>query len=202
MAMYALLVVTVPTILMALWAQPKQHVDMRVSSAFYFVLPAAFFGALIGLLFYVGGYSFVVNNWANYDVSPEQIQAFEEQLGYTLTSEDLAIASAANLVGRSAMTAFLVLVGLILINFVLPPFDYFAVYEEKVKQKRMLMVSIAMVGVYAIVVVFPPLRRFYEVVVLRPTDYLLIVLGAIMWTVVTREFLKRDLLRRFLQGGY
>ncbi len=202
MAMYALIVVTVPTILMALWAQPKQKVDMRISSALYFTLPAAFLGALIGLLFYTGGYFFVVNNWANYDITPAQIQAFEDQLGYTLTSADMAIASAANLVGRSAMTAFLVLVGLILINFVLPPFDYFAVSVDKVESKRMLVVSILMVGVYAFIVAFPPLRNFYEVIVLRPVDYLLVLIGAVIWTVITREFFKRELLQRFLQGGY
>ena len=114
----------------------------------------------------------------------------------------MAIASAANLVGRSAMTAFLVMVGLILINFVLPPFEYFAVSVEKVESKRMLIVSIMMLGVYAFIVAFPPLRQFYEVVVLRPIDYLLVLIGALIWTVITREFFKRDLLERFLQGGY
>jgi cation-transporting ATPase E len=202
MAMYALLVVGIPTMFMALWAAPKQNVDLSLSSALYFSAPAAFLAMVFGVLFYTGGYLTVSNQWANYDISPAQIQQFKQQLGYTLTDDNMARAAAANLVGRSAMTGFLIFVGVILINFALPPFRWFAVMNEQVPDKRMLAISGLMIIAYIAIMAIKPLRDFYEMIVLRPQDYLVMVLAAVLWTVILRFFYKRRLLERFLQSGY
>jgi len=202
MALYAMLTVGISTMLMALWAKPRRDVDNRLSQTLFFALPAAFWTATLGVVVYAVAYYLAKEGLVDVTITPEQLQAFQEEIGYSLTTRDAGIDAAATIVARSILTPFVILTGVFLINFAMPAFKFFAVFTEKVDDKKMFLVSIGMILLYFIIVSLKPLRDFYSLVPVPPVIYLGIAVVGLIWFGIVWLFYTRNMLQRFLESEF
>ena len=200
MALYAMLTVGIPTILMAFWAQPRRDVDTTLPTTLYFAIPAAFLTSLLGVIIYVAVYYVSQAGLVSITITPEMIEHVSQYLGYALTTEEEVRDAAATIVARSALTPFVIFVGLLLINFARPSFGLFAVFTEKIKDKRMFLVSLVMLVAYFAVVLIGPLRKFYGMLLLPTLVYVGIGVFVLIWFGFIWFAYKRRLLQNFLDG--
>jgi len=162
--------VGIPSALLAFWAQPGRRIrDSLGRTLARFVVPAAVVSSLMGLLVFYG--SLVLagsSSEANLDAA------------------------------RTALTAFLVSVGLVLILFVEPPLPWFAVAEPLTVDRRPAWLAVAL-GVGFVIVLFVPLARdWFSFSLPGPRDALLVILAVAAWVLLVRTFWERRLVDRFL----
>ena len=166
--------VGIPSALLALWAQPgKRTRDSLARTLASFVIPAAVVSSLIGLAVFYGSLALAgAPNPAGIDAATSQ--------------------------ARTAFTTFLVLCGLMLIVFVEPPTDWFAVIEPKTTDRRPMYLAIGLALAYAAVLAVPPARDFFSFTVPGPGEAALAIGAALLWIPLVRIFWKRRLVERFL----
>jgi cation-transporting ATPase E len=99
---------------------------------------------------------------------------------------------------RTALTTATVFCGLLLIPFVEPPTRAWVAGDELSGDWRPTILAVGMLGLYACVMAVTPLREFFELVSLRPTDYPLIGLVVILWALILRFIWKGRLMERLL----
>ena len=166
--------VGIPSALLALWAQPgKRTRDSLGRTLASFVIPAAVVSSLIGLAVFYG--SLVLAGAPN----PAGIDAATSQ-------------------ARTAFTTFLVLCGLVLIVFVEPPNDWFAVAEPKTSDRRPTFLAIGLAVAYAAVLAVPAARDFFSFTVPGPAEAALAIGAVALWIPLVRLFWKRRLVERFM----
>jgi cation-transporting ATPase E len=119
---------------------------------------------------------------------PDEITSFQKSAGITydiLTQDDYA-AEVASVVARTALTTFTVLTGLLLVVFVEPPVEFFVGGDELSIDKRPTILAGVLLLSFGLIVLIPPVRQFFELVVLRPLDYLIIGAAVLVWMFVVR----------------
>jgi cation-transporting ATPase E len=104
-------------------------------------------------------------------------------------------------VARTALTTATVLCGLILIPFVEPPSVAWVAGDELSGDWRPSALALGMLGLYALVMVIPSLRGFFELVPLRVLDYLLICIVVVVWAFLLRLIWRGRVLERVLDMG-
>ncbi|MFN8629515.1 MAG: HAD-IC family P-type ATPase [Chloroflexota bacterium] len=168
--------VGVPSAMLAFWAAPGRRVrDSLTRTLATFVAPAAIVSSLAGLLVLYGSL-------------------------FLAGADGLHTAEFATALdnARTALTAFLVYVGLLLVVFVEPPLDWFAVAEPRTRDWRPTILA-AILGVgFLVVMQVGFARSFFSFGVPEPRDGLLVIVAVIVWTVLVREFWRRRLVERFL----
>ncbi len=112
-------------------------------------------------------------------------------LAYLATTGDVAIA-------RTALTTATVLCGLLLIPFVEPPTEAWVGGDVLSGDRRPALLALAMLGLYVVVTITPPLRDFFELVLLRGWDYLLIGAVVVAWALILRTIWRTRLMERLL----
>jgi cation-transporting ATPase E len=169
--------VGIPSALLALWAQPgKRTRDSLARTLASFVIPAAVVSSLIGLAVFYGSLALAgAPNPAGIDAATSQ--------------------------ARTAFTTFLVLCGLMLIVFVEPPTDWFAVAEPKTTDRRPTYLAIGLALAYAAVLAIPPARDFFSFTVPGPGEAALAIGAVLVWIPLVRLFWKRRFVERFLGLG-
>lgn len=199
-SLLTLLTVGIPTFALAVWARPAQTGKRLLRSVLHFVLPATLtvfvFALLIYLFYFVTSY----NRTLGLDVTPDEISAFQETNGITYalpTPNDYAY-EVAGTIARSALTTFTVLTGLLLVIFVEPPIQFFVGGDELSRDKRPTILAGGLLAAFALIVLIAPLRRFFELVLLRPGDYLLISAVVVVWMFVVRAAWRGQWLERLL----
>ncbi len=165
--------VGIPSALLALWAQPGHQVrDSLDRTLARFVVPAAVVSSLVGLLVFYG-----VLALSNPDPS-----ALEP--------------AAAN--ARTALTSFLVFVGLFLIVFVEPPIKWFAVAEPLTRDRRPTYLAIGLGIGFFVMLLTPPARAFFQLIAPAPREGLIVILAVLLWVVLVRTFWAYRVVDRFL----
>jgi cation-transporting ATPase E len=168
--------VGIPSALLAFWAAPGRRVrDSLTRTLATFVAPAAIVSSLAGLLVLYGSLFFAGADG--------------------LHTADFATALDN---ARTALTAFLVFVGLLLVVFVEPPSDWFAVAEPKTADKRPTILAIVLGIGFLLTIQIGFARNFFSFGVPEPRDALLVIVAVVVWTVLVREFWRRRLVERFL----
>lgn len=95
-------------------------------------------------------------------------------LSYLLTTKDVDLA-------HSALTTTGVLCGLILIPFVEPPTKFWVAGDDLSGDWRPTILGILLLGAYAVVMLVPPVRNFFEMTPLPLQDLLLICVVVLVW---------------------
>ncbi len=200
MSLLVFLTVGIPTFALAIWARPAVPRQGLLRSVTHFVFPAAISIFVSGLLLYTFYFTVVFNRMIEVNVTPEEIAAFENYAGidYEINSQDAYAFEMASVVARSALTTFTVLTGLLLVVFVEPPVPFFVGGDELSGDWRPTILAVGMLAAFISVLLIGPLRRFFELIVLNPTDYLIIGAVAVAWALVLRVGWRRCWFERFL----
>jgi cation-transporting ATPase E len=171
-----LFTVGVPSVLLAVWAPGGRTPEVPlVRTLIDFVVPAAVMSALIGLIVFYG--TLLIDPVAPAGIAP---------------------AAAAVSEARSALTAFLVLSGLLLVPFVAPPSPWFAVVDPIADDLRPAVLTILLAFAFLVVALLPIGRTMFDLVPLRGNAAMLVVGGTIAWLFVVRTAWKLKLLARFV----
>jgi cation-transporting ATPase E len=102
------------------------------------------------------------------------------------------------LVAQSALTTFTVLCGLLLIPFAQPPSPAWVGGDELSGDWRPAILALLLFLAYALILIFAPLREFFELVPLSFAEYAVLVLLTIVWAFGLRFVWRAGLLERFL----
>ena len=194
---YAALTVGIPTFFLALWAESEKKPDNRLLHVVTFSAPAAILNMIFGTILFAAVFIFLEESLANYTITAEQMANVESVAGFQIASGEDAKWIAIGYVARSYLTVFLVLTGIVAILFVRPYFNFLAVLNNKTNDIKPTLMAIVMVLALIAVLLIEPLRNFFELVLLTPTDYLIIVALALFWSVLLWFFYRWQLLKKF-----
>jgi cation-transporting ATPase E len=165
--------VGIPSALLAVWAQPGRRVrDTLGRTLARFVVPAAVVSSLVGLIVFYGVFA--------------------------LSAPDPSNLDAAGQGARTALTSFLVFAGLFLILFVEPPVPWFAVAEPITTDRRPALLAIGLAIAYVVMLVVPPARGFFQLVIPGPREAMIVAIAVAAWVLLVRTFWERRLVDRFL----
>lgn len=199
-SLLTLLTVGIPTFALAVWARPAHSGKRLLTAVLHFVIPATIsifvFALLIYLLYFVASYKSALG----LEVTPEEITAFQLSAGITYdisAPADYAFEQA-SVVARTALTTFTVLTGLLLVVFVEPPIQFFVGGDELSRDKRPTILAAGLLAAFVLIILIPPLRQFFELVVLRPSDYLIIGGAVVAWMFVVRAAWRGRWIERLL----
>ncbi len=170
-----LFTVGVPSAVLAVWAAPgRRHAASLGRTLATFVVPAAVVSSLLGLGVFYGSLALA---------APYGTAAALE----TATAE-----------ARTALTSFLVFIGLFLVVFVEPPTKWLAVVEPRTADLRPTILAIVLALGYLVTLALPAARDFFAFAVPGPREAAIAVLAAVAWVPLIRVFWKRRLIERFL----
>ncbi|MDQ3226431.1 MAG: HAD-IC family P-type ATPase [Chloroflexota bacterium] len=180
-----LLTVGIPTFGIALWTRPGPPPRNLARRLLRFVLPASTLLALAAFGVYIGVYTL-------YDLDLPALRAGGTAATTMVPASDLA--------SREALTHVLVLGGLVLVLFASPPGPWFAVVEDMDGDRRPAYLALAMVPIYAVILMVPALRQFFGLRGLGSIDFGIIVLVVLVWMYVLRWIWEANIFDRFF--GY
>jgi cation-transporting ATPase E len=181
-AMVTTLVVGIPTIGVAFWAQPGQPPRRSlVRSTLHFVLPATLTLAITGLFVYLAYLVIVIL------VAPIP----DEFVSRNMLEELLVVP-------RSALVTILVYCGLLLIPFLKPPSGFWEGGAPRSGDWRYTLSALAMLVLYFIIVLIPPLRNIVDLAWLGISGYMMLGGVALGWGLLLRTMWRQHLLDRFL----
>lgn len=192
-AILTLLTEGIPTLGVTLWAKPgKESGQGLVRSIAAFVLPAMAFLSLFSLLVYIG---YTVNQ-----ITP-LLRLLDgntplRNLGQVITQDRVIEALFA---ARSALVAFLVFCGLLLILLLKPPTRFWVGGSTLSGDLRYPLMALAMLIAFGVLMVVPGLRSAFDLSVLAPINYLTLSLLALVWALLVRMAWRHRWLERFLQ---
>jgi cation-transporting ATPase E len=91
-----------------------------------------------------------------------------------------------------------VFVGLFLILFVEPPVKWFAVAEPVTPDRRPAMLAIGLGIAFVLMLLIPPGRAFFQLIVPEPRDALIVILAVVAWVFLVRAVWTYRVVERFL----
>jgi len=177
-ALLTFLTVGIPAFFLAAWARPGFGERRLIGSVVHFVLPAALTLSFFGVFVYV----FYLLQ------TPPVVQGIVDE---TLAERWLAIP-------RSALTTFLVLMGLQLLLFAEPPTRFFTGGDDLSGDVRPLLMSVLMLLAFAVIVWVEPFRRFFQMELLQATDYLFLGVLSVLCGLLLRTVWRWNVFNRFL----
>ncbi|HEU4673390.1 MAG TPA: HAD-IC family P-type ATPase [Candidatus Limnocylindrales bacterium] len=168
-----LFTVGIPSVLLALWANPRPRPAASLRRTLLrFVAPATLVSSLAGLLLFYGTL-LVAPALAPVGIDP--------------------VATA-----RSALTAFLVLSGIGLVLFAAPPHPSLAVIEAASADRRVWLLVFGLAAGFGAVLMTPSLRAIFDLDPLPPEIGLLVAGAVGLWAVVLSFTWRRRLVDRFI----
>jgi cation-transporting ATPase E len=195
-----LLTVGIPTLALAAWARSGVKRRGLLRSVIHFVMPASLTVFAFALLIFVLIFTLVLHELPAVGLTTDQLMQYTRSLGIdvsSLTSQELN-AEIAALIARSALTTFTVFTGLLLVIFVEPPLEFFVGGDELSGDTRPMILAGGMLLLFFLILFIPPVRDFFELLVLPLHLYLIIGAGVVVWMFVVREVWRRRLFDRFL----
>ena len=183
-----LLTVGIPTVFLALWAQPSARPQANLARGLLrFVIPAAIFSSLLGLVVFYG--TIRLRQWSlgltTGGPGPRTAQALAATVPFAQT----------------ALAAFLVFCGLFLVIFVAPPTAWWAVAVDRSDDWRPTLLSAGLMATFIVISEVPPLRTLAALSPLQPRDMPLIVVALGAWLFLVRWCWRGALIERFLGLG-
>jgi cation-transporting ATPase E len=172
-----LFTVGIPTALLAIWSRPGRIPrETLLRTLGRFVIPAAGLASVIGLLVVTG--IFLMGD-ADYEA------------GLTTQRE---VENAA----KTSVTAFLILVGMLVLVFVEPPIKLFAVIEPISPDWRPTYLAIALTAAFTVVMLVAPFRQFFNLYPVSLRDAAIVFAGVVSWAVLVWVFWRWRFVERFL----
>ncbi len=180
-AVVTIVAVGLPTFGFPLWARPgKPRQKSVLKSMLNFTLPATLTLTPLAVAVYLG--YLVTTIWAATQTSGELVVLDDRLLA----------------VPRSALVTLLVVCELSLVPFLKPPAGPWVAAEPLCGDRRYSLLALVLVGVYAGMVAIPGTRKFFELALLQPVDYLLLGTIALGWCLLLRYIWRSDWIDRFL----
>jgi cation-transporting P-type ATPase E len=179
-----LFTIGIPTALIAVWAQPGKRRDTAARTLARFIVPAAVLSSLAGLVVLYGTVvaRLGVGSIGEFaDVDPEAL-------------------AAAVRVGQSALTAYLVLAGLVLVVFVEPPLERLAVIEPRSPAWRPTILAVVLAIAFAVLMVVPAGRAVFALQPLGPLEVAVVGVTLAVWTLVLGLTWRYRILERFVEA--
>jgi cation-transporting ATPase E len=180
-SLIALLTVGIPTVALAAWSRygPRPKGSLT-RSLIRFVVPAALTIGTVGLCVYL---VFLLIGF----------RAAADSGGV----EPAAAASIALGQAQTALMAFCVLCGLLLIVFAEPPTDFWTGGDERAGDWRPTLLTGTLLALFAVIVGVPSVRDFFELASLGLAEYLVIGLVVAAWAMLLRFIWRWRLFERF-----
>jgi cation-transporting ATPase E len=181
-----LLTVGIPTVFLALWARPGVQSRANLSRELrHFVIPAAVFSSLLGLAVFYG--TIELRLWSL------------GLLGGSQDTDALEKATTASVpYAQTALSAFLVFSGLILVIFVEPPTQWWVGGAELRGDRKPTLLAVGLMLAFLVISVTPSLRTLAALSPLDPRYLPLIVAALAAWLFLVRWFWRGQLIERFL----
>jgi len=178
-----LMTVGIPTVLLVLWAKPGPAPNEGlVRSLLRFVVPAAVLSSLGGLVVFYAALELEIG-----------------RLGGTMESS--AAIAAALPIAQTAVTAFLIAVGLFLVIFVEPPTRWWTGGADLSGDWRPTIMAVALMLAIPVLVNVPLVNDFFSLNPLRLEYAGLVIAVTGAWVLLVRLFWRQRLLERFLGAG-
>jgi cation-transporting ATPase E len=196
----AALTIGIPTFALALWARPDQERRGLILSVLHFAFPAGITTFLFGFLLYVFTFNSIVHGGRSVAALRSDVAAFQTYAGidYKIYTQDQFVYEVAVLFSQTVLTVYSVLVGLALVLFVEPPFQWFVGGDRYSGDKRPTVLAGGILILLIISLSVPRFRRFWELLPLAWTDYVLIAGAVVAWMLVVRYVWRARLFERFL----
>jgi cation-transporting ATPase E len=178
-----LLTVGIPSVLLAIWARPgyRYHHSL-MARLLHFVAPPALVTSVLGLAVF-----YLPLVWR----LPSTARALSAEQ-YLVTYE-LAIHAS-----QTALSAFLVITGLLLIPFVEPPNEWWVGGDALSRDKRPTWLAVGLAFGFGLIMTMPPLRAFFDLASLRPPHLATIAICVVIWLVMVRLIWRHQLIERSL----
>ena len=182
-SLVAFLTVGAPAFALAAWARPQQQRTRLIRSVIHFTIPAAISVFLFGLLVFVLYFVLVYSSVVDLNVTPAEIQEFRQYAGitYDIANVDAFSVEVATMAAQSALTTFTTLAGLLLVIFVEPPIPFFAGGDRLSGDWRPTILAGLLLVLFVVILVYPPLTHFFELIDLSAGNYIFIGLLVVVW---------------------
>ena len=190
----------IPPIALALWARPGNTKVGVYQGILHFTLPAAGLIFLFGLAVYMGSFFAFERGLSTVTVTPEMIANLERYAGvtYDVSTPEAFKASATLLSAQTALTGFSIITGVLLMIFAMPPIRWFAGGADYSGDWRPTILAGVLILAYAGIFVIEPLQRFFQLIPLPSTTYIVITGMILLWILVQRTVWRSAWLERYL----
>jgi len=186
-ALGALLVVGIPSIFLALWARPGPPAKGDFAQQLgQFIFPPVLLGSAIGVLLYWGLLLIPLTQHGLFDIN-------------TVANDEIdAFLTGRRPVAQTALTAFFICSGLLMLIFVAPPSPWWAGGAPLRGDRRPLWLALGLLGAFAAVILLPPTRQFYGLVLLGWRELGVVTVALVIWLVLVRWFWRGRIIQRFI----
>jgi len=192
-----LFTVGVPTLFLTMWARPQRPDPNLLGTLARFVIPAAVVTAGFAVGIYALVYRLVVDELLNQTIPQEVVRKFESFTGVSgsqATFTDAAVSIAA----QTAMSSFTALAAFSLILFLEPPSRLFTGWAPVSADKRPAILAAALFLTLLVIVVTPPLARYFTFVVPPLFGLALVMASTVLWFFALRAVWRHRFVERFL----
>jgi cation-transporting ATPase E len=185
-SLIVLLSVGIPTVALALWARPgaTSRKDL-LPSLLHFVLPPMLMSTIIGLVLFYGVYVLLV--------TPLHIDYWDL---FVRTSNPIIHTPVTN--AQSALSAFLVFAGLLLVIFVEPPTPWWTGGDVLSGDWRPTWLALGLGALFILMELIPPLRDLFALERLGAVEWTLVVGSTVVWLFLVRLMWRTRILERLV----
>jgi cation-transporting ATPase E len=177
-----LLTVGIPTILLAIWARPGyRYHQTLIRRLIHFVVPPAFLSSLLALLVFYVPLALAVTPAARELGAEEFLAAYAPRI----------------LASQSALSAFLIGAGLLLLPFVEPPTAWWTGADSLSGDWRPTILAALLGAAFVLIMLVPDLRAFFDLAPLAPLHWGLVTGSLAVWLVAVRLAWRHQWLERW-----
>lgn len=175
--------VGIPTVLLAIWARPGYRAHQTLMrTLIHFVLPPALISSVLGLVVFYLPFATQLTPAAR-ALTAEQ---FLETFGPVIRTN------------QTALSAFLIGVGLLLLIFVEPPTEWWEGGDVISGDWRPTLLACGLGVAFVLVMFSPHLREFFDLAPLPLMHVLLVIAALLLWLVLVRSAWRRKWLAKAL----
>lgn len=181
-----LLAVGIPTVFLAAWAhhKPTPRSELR-RQLLHFVLTAAVVTAVFALLLFYGVVA--LDHASAVSLTPGFVTA------RAAAHDALAVTRA-----QTAVAAFLVFTGLLLVIFVEPPSQWWTGGNRLSGDRRPAALALALMGVFVFIELVRPVREVFALAPLGPLEWTLVGAATLAWLPLLRWLWRSESIARYL----
>ncbi len=185
-SLIVLLSVGIPTVALAIWARPgTQSRKDLLPSLLHFVLPPMIMSTIIGLVLFYGVYVLLV--------TPLHLDYWDL---FIRTSNPIIHTPVTN--AQSALSAFLVFAGLLLVIFVEPPTPWWTGGDVLSGDWRPTWLALGLGALFILMELIPPLRDLFALERLGAVEWTLVVGSTVVWLFLVRLMWRTRILERLV----
>ena len=185
-SLIVLLSVGIPTVALAVWARPgAQSRGNLLPRLLHFVLPPMLVSTIIGLVLFYGIYVLLV--------TPLHIDYWDL---FIRTSNPIIHTPVTN--AQSALSAFLVFAGLLLLIFVEPPTPWWTGGDVLSGDWRPTWLALGLGALFILMELIPPLRNLFALERLGAVEWALVIGATVVWLFLVRLMWRTRILERLV----